>query len=236
MTMPEPPDFGMGEASPSEEPAPDFADSDIDDLVGEVGEREFIEEPAIKEPVPSTAVPDFELTEDLSEEAPSLTVEEDPRDLPEEIPVAVPTFQAEAPEEEAIPYKTPEPEPEPVPQEAASSFGDSFEVDRGFDPEWQSDPAEPSLPGEPPAIEGDDLSTGEPLDVAPEIDSGEGIGDTVRLTDVVEEDTVLSDPGLDVVRLAAGGVTEIVLPVELGTGNDRIRYKLRLNLRLDHVD
>ena len=226
MTLPEPPDFGMGEASPSEEPPPEFADSDIDDLVGEVGEREFIEEPAIDEPVPSSAAPELELTEDLSEEAPSLAVEEDPRVLPEEIPVAVPTFQAEAPE----------PEPVPALQEAASSLGDGFEVDRGFDPEWQSDPAEPSLPGEPPAVEGDDLSTGDPLDVAPETDSGAAIGDTVRLTDVVEEDTVFTDPGLDVVRLAIGGVTEIVLPVELGTGNDRIRYKLHLNLRLDHVD
>jgi hypothetical protein len=237
MTMPEPPDFGMGEASPSEEAAPEFADSDIDELVGEVGEREFNEAPAMVKPVQTSSEADFELAEDLSEEPPSLTVEEDPRELPEELPVAVPTFQAEAPEEEAITYETPEPEPEPVQQEAAAApFGANFEVDRGFDPEWQSDPAEPSLPGEPPSIEEDDFSSGDPLDVAPEPGSGAEIGDTVRLTDVVDEDTLFTDPGLDVVRLAAGGVTEIVLPVELGTGNDRIRYKLHLNLRLDHVE
>ena len=232
MTMPEPPDFGMGEASPPEEMTPEFADSDIDDLVGEVGEREFTEAPAAPEPLPPSAEPEFELSENLSEELPAFAVEPDALELPEEIPVAMPSFQAEAPEVEAIPYEDPEPEPEPEPmeQQKASPFGTGLEVDLGFDPEWKSDP------GEPAAIEADHRSTDDPFEVAPETDYGAEIGDTVRLTDVVEEDPPFTATDLDVVRLAAGGVTEITLPVELGTGDERKRYKLHLNLRLDHVD
>ena len=64
----------------------------------------------------------------------------------------------------------------------------------------------------------------------------EAAEETVRLTDVVEDNTLFADPGLDIVKLAAGGVTEIVLPVELGTGAERKRFKLSLNLRLDHVE
>ncbi len=238
MTLPEPPDFGRSEASPPEEMAPEFADSDIEDLVGEVGEREFIEAPAAPEPVPAAAEPEFELSENLSEELPAFAVEPDPQELPEEIPVAMASIQAEAPQEDAIPYENPEPQPEPVPmaQQEAAPLGTGLEVDLGFDPEWKSDPAAPSFPGEPAASETDHRSTDDPFEVAPETDFGAEIEDTVRLTDVVEDDPPFSDTGLDVVRLAAGGVTEITLPVELGSGDDRKRYKLHLNLRLDHVD
>lgn len=269
MTLPEPPDFSIAGVGPSDrasfadadqDTTPDFADSDIDDLVGEVGEREFSASPSIEEPEPEVEV--FDLGEEPGEiEADPIQLEAESLDVPESIPVEMSPLDAEPPELESIPFDPPAPTPTVVAPEPSFPSVADLQVDRNFDPDWKTEPLTSSLP-DPPAEDGPlDLPSVETFDIpdqTPEPPSGpdqiewnpeqeaadtpdeveivEAAEETVRLTDVVEDNTLFADPGLDIVKLAAGGVTEIVLPVELGTGAERKRFKLSLNLRLDHVE
>ncbi len=235
LTLPEPPDFSVGPAPASErasfmdaerESAPDFADSDIDDLVGEVGEREFTEAPLpVEEPSQAAPVFEQEAAEPVAEETDRIELEMEPEEFAQDVPVDMPSSTLD--------------EPEP-----AIPSGSDFVVDRNFDPDWQAASPEPSPVDPPQQHEPFDLPA-DSFEPNPETESvaaqtefelsGEK-SDTVRLTDVVPDETLSAGPDLNIIRLAAGGVTEIVLPVELGTGADRKRFKLALNLRLDHVD
>jgi signal recognition particle receptor subunit beta len=58
----------------------------------------------------------------------------------------------------------------------------------------------------------------------------------VRLTEVAADAELFRDPSLEIARLAAGEGREIVVPVELGSGNAVKRFKLSLKLTLTPVD
>jgi len=59
---------------------------------------------------------------------------------------------------------------------------------------------------------------------------------SVRLTEVAGDDELFADPSLDVAELDAGQTREILIPVQIGTGEELRRFKLSLSLRLDPLD
>jgi hypothetical protein len=276
MTLPEPPDFSVAGVGPSDrasfadveqDSTPEIADSDIDDLVGEVGEREFTASPTLEMPESETPVFDIGEVEGPESETPAFDIgdmgvpepasqdrielEAEPLDFSESIPVEMSSPEPEPPQPESIAFEPPPPpvqaDPEPLP-----ISGSDLEIDRNFDPEWKTAPVPTPTPEPEPEDNQFDLPSIEtfepeiqaadpepepdPIGSAPESEIDQPAEETVRLTDVLEDDTLFADPELDIVKLAAGGVTEIVLPVELGSGADRKRFKLSLNLRLDHVE
>ena len=118
-------------------------------------------------------------------------------------------------------------EPMPAVESHLGNRADSFEIDRGFDPDYFGTQASP------PHREADQ-ETSEPLSMPfaePELEDAPH-----RLTEVADDDDLFQDPDLEIVRLDAGGVTEVVIPVEIGQGETRQRFKLSLNLRLDRSD
>ena len=256
MTLPEPPDFSTGGWTPSDrasfmdvdqEATPEFADSDIDDLVGEVGEREITTAPAFDEP--ETAAPVFDMAADPpADDAERIELEAEPQGFPESVPVDMSALAPEQDEAESIPFDPLPAEPEPAIPEPSFPAGSALEIDRQFDPDWRTGSPSPSIPDAPAEQESYDLSSDdtfdlqevsqepEALDAVAAVELPEDGVEPVLLTDVVEDDALFADPALDIVKLAAGGVTEIVLPVELGSGAERKRFKLSLNLRLDHVE
>jgi signal recognition particle receptor subunit beta len=59
----------------------------------------------------------------------------------------------------------------------------------------------------------------------------------ITLTEAASDDDLFDDPNLEVARLAAGEIREIIVPVEVGDAETGVRrYKLGLKLRLDPVD
>jgi hypothetical protein len=132
---------------------------------------------------------------------------------------------------------------EPLPAES------EFEVDVGFDPSWQAD-------DEPEAVmvcESEATSTSveapespascaetiteipvkRPLDATQMLDLPD---EAVLLTEVAGDRDLFEDPSLEVARLAAGDAREIVVPVEIGEGTARRRFKLSVRLRFDPIE
>jgi hypothetical protein len=131
-----------------------------------------------------------------------------------------------------------------------SSFGSSFEVDRGFDPEFASAPETKPAPMKPAAKrsrppEPDVMKAVPPVEMPRGGDAqpivpfplpGHDADDDVLLTEVASGDDLFNDPTLEVARLAEGGAREIIVPVQIGEGALARRYKLAIRLRLDPVD
>lgn len=126
---------------------------------------------------------------------------------------------------------------ETVPLAAAplAGLGPAFEVDTSFDPE---------VPGL-----GSDLAASAPADPVPapvanmadlpveiEHDAGEPDDVPITLTEVAGDDSLFTDPGLEVAKVRSGGAQEIIVPVELGDGLATRRFKLTVTLRFDPVD
>ena len=254
---PAPAGFG---APPEEEPVPDFGDSDIDDLVGEVEEHEIGSD-------------SFNAAQDSLEPLhgiePVTESEHEMNPDPAPEPVREPSFEAEtpfsfesdAPQESfdlpSVPGDSsivgasdsapvsdwmPIPEEEPEEQIAVPLAGSAskFEVDRGFDPDYsgaettrpEADQQDPVI-AIPPEVE-PILSEPEPAPLPsaePPMEKA-----PLQLTEVADDDDLFQDPNLEIVRLDAGGTTEVVIPVEIGEGEKRQRFKLSLNLRLDRTD
>jgi len=88
------------------------------------------------------------------------------------------------------------------------------------------EPAERSAAGAPPQTEWPQPSADEP-----------GADAEITLTDALEDRAFFEDAGLDVARLGGGTSREIVVPVEVESGEGAVRrYKLSIRLRLDPVD
>ena len=101
----------------------------------------------------------------------------------------------------------------------------SFEVDRGFDPEFDHVP--PTAP--------------EPARFAPDAAQGgvatmPAVTTEVLLTDLADAGSLFSDPDLDIARLRPGAAKEIVVPVEMGSAGMLQRYKLTVRLSLELID
>jgi hypothetical protein len=60
--------------------------------------------------------------------------------------------------------------------------------------------------------------------------------DAVLLTEAAKDEDLFRDPNLEITRLAAGDARAIVVPVELGRGNDVRRFRLSVILKLDPLD
>jgi signal recognition particle receptor subunit beta len=104
----------------------------------------------------------------------------------------------------------------------------SFEVDRGFDPEWSVPETPVERVAAAPAV---DMTP-----IAPFPIPVEGPEEDVVLTEVASDADLFADPTLDIARLADGEAREILVPVMLGEGPSARRYKLAIRLRLDAVD
>ena len=251
---PPPPDFhGTG----SEE-APTFDDSEIDDLVGEVEDDGAGPFPAAEEPdgAPAMAAAGGEAG---SPEEISLGFEEDEVESEEAIPVVLEETAEEEPAAMSEPTAPDEIVPLAAKDSAPASDGGGFEIDQGFDPQWTTDPGPvevaPSRTGDEtvamsasevmPVLEEADE---EPADVGPlrmesetpaasaPAEPEEAPGPVV-LTEVADgPSSLFEDPSLEVTRLAAGAAQEIQVPVEMGEGEGKKRFKLSITLRLDPVD
>jgi mutual gliding-motility protein MglA len=126
--------------------------------------------------------------------------------------------------------------PAPSKPAAAKKAGE-FEVDRGYDPEWElpMPAAEDMLTPEPVAAMAE-LGPIEPFPVPVEdVAIGDDAEPDMLLTEIATDDDLFSDPSLEIARLAEGQGREIVVPVMLGEGKNAKRYKLAIRLRLDRV-
>jgi hypothetical protein len=106
------------------------------------------------------------------------------------------------------------------------TIGDNFQIDRGFDPEWDDDPA---------LNETNDTL----LDTAgkgPEPGSAPSRDEPVVLTELASDADLFDDPDVEVARLDGTEDREIVVPVEVGKGASKRRFKLSIRLHLDAVD
>ena len=66
---------------------------------------------------------------------------------------------------------------------------------------------------------------------------GPSAGDApVILTEVASDSDLFDDPDVEVARLDGAEDREIVVPVEVGEGASKRRYKLSIRLHLDPVD
>ena len=172
---------------------PQFEDSEIDDLVGEVEEIDDIPAPA---PNPFAI---------------------DSSSLSEETPVA----------------ELPTVDDEPAKAEPEVAAAPSMEVDADFGIDVNTDP-EPAVNDvhEIPEID-DPMPIEQPAAAAePEAPAS---SDEVVLTEVASDDALFNDPNLDVARIEEGAEREIVVPVEMGSGDQLRRFKLSIRLRVDAV-
>jgi mutual gliding-motility protein MglA len=153
----------------------------------------------------------------------------------------------------------------PEPPEPPRRVEPQFEVDRGFDPSWQTErdgEGEQSLAGgnfaeevvplaavphdsREPIVErldardapGDLPPAATPIPVRLTEPPQESAADTtVVLEEVAKPQDLFEDPGLDVARLRAGEAREILVPVEIVEGAAVRRFKLSVRLRLDPLD
>jgi len=112
-------------------------------------------------------------------------------------------------------------------------------VDREFDPEWGTERREgfASLGGEADEIrEPEESDAPADVDFGTELPGSEGPGDSVVLTELASDRDLFEDPDVEVARLDSIEDREIVVPVEVGEGKERRRFKLSIRLHLDPVD
>ncbi len=249
---PPPPDFRPSADDLDLGPAaPDFGEEEIDELVEEVSELEDALPPQIRpiEEEPLAAAP---AEPDPVFEPPVPTPVADPMTpvsasgeggglhhaTSDGIDAGIRPTEVEVPFEEGL-------EIESMPGADSSMVGDdaavpvhssempsgggtgtdtSFEVDRGFDPEFAT--------GETTAAPEPTPTRGAPVPTASET----GDDDTVVLTEVAADSDLFNDPDLEVARLQPGETREIEVPVEVGEGPNVRRFKLTIRLNIDGLD
>jgi hypothetical protein len=108
----------------------------------------------------------------------------------------------------------------------------SFELDRGFDPEWGSEPAPPAPLPEPVAAAWEEPA---PL-AARQVEAPGAMAAEVLLTDVAAGASLFADPDLEVTRLSPGGTREISVPVEMRDAGTTRRFVLTVRLSLTPAD
>jgi signal recognition particle receptor subunit beta len=261
---PPPPDF-RGTGPELDEPAPEFAEREIDELVDEVEEVEDVGggpsfgETAVMDPPLAASAPHFESTPALDDPSPSeevfgdeigTTFGDDPLAQEPSLPpgaLAGDLGEGGSADDEA-PIGEPEPSAETMasPMEGRDEADGSLEVDREFDPEWavegseQTGPAEgpPSGIREPDEVATPPLEAEAPADVdlGGELSGPDGPADSVVLTEVASDRDLFEDPDVEVARLDSIEDREIIVPVEVGEGTERRRFKLSIRLHLDPVD
>jgi len=115
--------------------------------------------------------------------------------------------------------------------------GNGLEVDRGFDPDWASQP-----PQAPSRLRSPEPSRASVFDQVGSkgtpgpIESHPPVSGEMVLTEVVTDTALFEDPNLEVASLEPGEAREVVVPVLLGTGAEARRFKLSILLRLDPVE
>jgi signal recognition particle receptor subunit beta len=152
------------------------------------------------------------------------------QDAPGSAPVEEP--MADDPSPEALQTGVPEPDDGvPFPPMSADEVQEveqvSLDEPSDAEPMLAADPTPDPLPMDPEPT---------PAPDPPVVESAPA-PEPVLLTEVAEEDDALfSDPSLEVTRIESGGAREIVVPVEIGEGTERRRFKLSVTLRLDPVE
>jgi len=230
---PPPPIVRAGEDLPS------FGDDEIDGLVGEVAGFDAPQAPAWDSPpTPASLPPGGSPKARREDEGVWLGADDEPSVFP-----AAQIGSADALGDlfaEDVP-QAPEPaarshEEAPAWSAAPEPSGPSFEIDRGFDPEWM--PEQEAV--ETKAVENGDAAPQQfappPEPERPQLGVTAGPGEGLVLTEVVGDDELFNDPSLEVAHLAGGEAREIVVPVMIGEGASAKRYKLSIRLRLDDVD
>ena len=222
-------------APPPAEVMSPFAESEIDNLVGEVGDVPEM-------PVPVAAAP--------AEEGAWMGVKEDGEtggfgddsstygsSVPLEDLLAASEGKSEEPATVQAPAASAAATAEPAWRPESRSGGE-FEVDRGFDPEWtNSVPASSTRSATPPAPPVEDVApiVTFPMPVAPPVHEAPADTD-VRLTELASDEDLFSDPSLEIAHLVVGQTREIMVPVMLGEGATAGRFKLAIRLRLEPVE
>jgi len=225
-TPPPPPDFRgfRGGVAAEETSELSFENREIEDLVGEV---EDFDETA-------PAMDDIEWTPPRQERAEAASsVEEVPIEIIEE---ETPAGAHAAESADDVPEQAPRRKTQ-------------FEVDRGFDPSWQT--GEAGSGAGTREVEGagaaeEALAAEAPPDAPPQptpipVRHAEEAPPKTENSEVVLEEVagtkeLFEDPGLDVARLRAGEAREILVPVEIVEGTALRRFKLSLRLLLDRLD
>jgi hypothetical protein len=223
-TPPPPPDFRgvRGGATSDEANELSFESREIEDLLGEV--EDFDDTPPA--------------TDDI-EWAPSRQERAEATSFVEEVPIEIIEEETPAGTQATEPAAdVPEPPPRREPQ---------FEVDRGFDPAWQTGEAGAGERiGEPENVAAGTRVGEAPMDAPPratpipvhhaEEAAPRAEDGTVVLEEVAGAKELFEDPSLDVARLSTGEAREILVPVEIVEGAAVRRFKLSLRLRLDPLD
>jgi hypothetical protein len=213
------------------ETMPPFQQTEIDDLVGEVGDHD--------------AAPIHE-----EEVAPVAAAEAHDEGIWLGAPEGEDSFSgSNVSLEDMLTQDTHEAAPAPSASawRETPAFGSGFEIDRGFDPEWKTPPAgERAIPvaarvaqRAPEPKRTTRADSDEPIAPfpipAPGVEEDDASDDIV-LTEVASDNDLFHDPTLDIAQLAAGAARDILVPVVLGEGREAKRFKLSIRLRLDPVD
>jgi signal recognition particle receptor subunit beta len=233
-----------------------FAESEIDSLVGEVGDVPEVELPPVEVPVVAAPMPAERIAipaEPVAvpvaaathEEGAWMGLREDEdagsfADGSDAYGSSVPLADLLVANETAEPAESVAPAAEPA-WHAESHAGSDFEVDRGFDPEWSpaaaASPASTMAPPAEPADQAEEVIPIAPFPL-PAMDDAEEVSahEDVRLTEVASNEDLFSDPSLEIAHLVVGQTREIMVPVMLGEGANAGRFKLAIRLRLEPVD
>jgi hypothetical protein len=256
---PPPPDF-RGTGPELDEPAPAFAEHEIDDLVdevedvedfGELGGGPSIDDPlAVEQPLAASAPesPNFDDTPAFDEPSPAPVEASFGGDLGSGLdsgtsgqePPFPPTAMGGDLGVEMNDGAIGEPE---TSAESTDSETDRLQVDREFDPEWGMESPEGTASpsdeiGEPEesaarSVESDATAD---VDFGSELPDSASPGDAVVLTELASDRDLFEDPDVEVARLDSIEDREIVVPVEVGEGSEKRRFKLSIRLHLDPVD
>ena len=259
---PPPPDF-RGTGPGLDEPAPEFAEQEIDDLVDEVEDVEdfgglgggpsFDDPLAVEQPLaafgpdspetdgapafdePSPAPVEASFGGDLGSALDSGMTAQEPPFPPTAMGGDIGVGMSDG-DDGAIG------DPERS-VESMDSETDRLQVDREFDPEWAMESPEgtgsPSdAMGEPeePAARSVESEATADVDFGGELPDSASPGDAVVLTELASDRDLFEDPDVEVARLDSIEDREIVVPVEVGEGSERRRFKLSIRLHLDPVD
>lgn len=150
----------------------------------------------------------------------------------------------------SIPLATADPIPTPAPAAAsvAAAPPASAAPAAPAAPKFGNDDIEDLMgdigpaPVVPPTVPSPSVAAAPPASPATSVGAGlqqvaSGASDEpVELIDVADDQSLFDDPALDIAQIRPGSPKEIVVPVELGQGTDRKRFKLSVVLRLDPVD
>jgi signal recognition particle receptor subunit beta len=256
---PPPPDF-RGTGPELDEPAPEFAEQEIDDLVeevedvedlGELGGGSSTEDPfAVEQPLAASGPesPRLDETPAFDEPSPAPAEASFGGDLGSALdggtttqePAFPPTAMGGDLGVEMSDVAIGDPE---TPAGSTDSGTDRLQVDREFDPEWGMESPEGAAstsdaigdPEEAAARSTESDATAD-VDFGDELPDSASPGDAVVLTELASDRDLFEDPDVEVARLDSLEDREIVVPVEVGEGNEKRRFKLSIRLHLDPVD